>query len=158
MTEEERNEDDLRALVDQYRFYTRSADGVSDRRSKTNAYYVSVTGGVLVLAAKLGDGVVPESRSQALGLILIGIVGILVCLIWAANVSSFRKLNTAKFKVLHEMEQRLPFPCYDREWQLLGRGADRKKYFQLTRVEQILPLALTIPYVLLIAVAIVHWV
>ena len=39
---------------------------------------------------------------------------------------------------------------YDREWEVLGKGEDSKKYLQLTRVEQMVPFLFAIPYVLLL--------
>ncbi len=109
-----------------------------------------VRAGVLPLLTQPGviEGV-------GLWLVLIAILGILVCAVWWSNVSSFQQLNRAKFQVIHELEQRLPFPCYDKEWELLGQGADRRKYLQLTRIEKALPLVLTIPCLLLLLIAIV---
>jgi hypothetical protein len=141
------------ALLEQYKLYVQLADNVSERRAKTNAYYVSVTAAILVLAARF-EWLAPADRLQAVGLLLVAVLGILVCLVWRANVTSFRQLNSAKFKVIHELEERLPFPCYDREWELLRRGTDRKSYLQLTRIERALPLVLTIAYLMLLVIAI----
>jgi len=140
-------------LLEQYKLYVQMADNASERRSKTNAYYVSVTAAILVLAARF-EWLAPADRLQAVGLMLIAMVGVLVCLVWKANVTSFRQLNSAKFKVIHEMEKRLPFPCYDREWELLGRGADRKSYLQLTRIEGALPVVLAVAYLLMLVIAV----
>ena len=140
-------------LLEQYKLYVQMADNASERRSKTNAYYVSVTAAILVLAARF-EWLAPANKLQGVGLMMIAVLGILVCLVWRANVTSFRQLNRAKFKVIHELEEQLPFPCYDREWELLGRGTKRKSYLQLTRIEGALPLVLTIAYLVLFFVAI----
>ena len=140
-------------LLEQYKLYVQMADNASERRSKTNAYYVSVTAAILVLAARF-EWLAPADKLQAVGLILIAVLGMLVCLVWRANVTSFQKLSRAKFQVIHELERHLPFPCYEKEWELLGEGADRMKYFELTRVEKALPLTLTIPYIVLLLIAI----
>jgi hypothetical protein len=47
------------------------------------------------------------------------------------------------------LEQYLPFDCYEREWQILGAGEECEKYVQLTRVEQFVPFVLAVPYLLL---------
>lgn len=140
-------------LLEQYKLYVQMADNASERRSKTNAYYVSVTAAILVLAARF-EWLAPADRLQAVGLVLIAVLGILVCLLWRANVTSFQQLSRAKFQVIHELERRLPFPCYEKEWNLLGQGADRRRYFELTRVEKALPLVLTLPYFVLLLIAI----
>lgn len=140
-------------LVEQYKLYVQMADNASERRSKTNAYYVSVTAAILVLAARF-EWFAPADKFQAFGLILIAVLGMLVCLVWRANVTSFQQLNRAKFQVIHEMEERLPFSCYRKEWEFLGRGTDRKRYLQLTQIERVLPLVLTISYFALLLIAI----
>lgn len=140
-------------LLEQYKLYVQMADNASERRSKTNAYYVSVTAAILVLAARF-EWFAPADRLQAAGLILIALVGMLVCLVWKANVTSFQQLSRAKFTVIHELERRLPFPCFEREWEELGQGSDRRRYLQLTRVEGALPLVLMIAYAALLVVAI----
>jgi hypothetical protein len=48
------------------------------------------------------------------------------------------------------MEQSLPFPCYDKEWEILKKEKEGKTYLQLTRVEQYVPIILAIPYILLL--------
>jgi len=90
------------------------------------------------------------SNIQAFVFLAIGILGIALCFVWIVNIRSYSQLNTGKFTVIHDMEKQLPYPCYDREWEILGKGADRRKYFQLTRIEQFVPLLLAIPYVLLL--------
>jgi hypothetical protein len=140
-------------LMEQYKLYVEMADNASERRSKTNAYYVSVTAAILVLAARF-EWLAPADNLQAVGLILIAVLGMLVCLVWRANVTSFQQLSRAKFQVIHELEKRLPFACYQKEWDLLGQGTDRRKYFELTRIEKALPLALMIPYFVLLLIAI----
>ena len=74
-----------------------------------------------------------------------------VFFLWYVNIRSYRQLNSSKFQVIHEMEQHLPFPAYEREWEILGKGKESEKYLKLTRIEQCVPFALTIPYLLLLA-------
>ena len=44
------------------------------------------------------------------------------------------------------MERQLPFNPYDREWELLRPSDGPARYFQLTRVEQLVPILLAAPY------------
>lgn len=140
-------------LLEQYKLYVEMADNASERRARTNAYYVSVTAAILVLAARF-QWLSPTDKLQAVGLILIAVLGMLVCFVWRVNVASFQQLSRAKFRVIHELERQLPYPCYAKEWELLGEGSDRRRYFELTRVEKALPLALTIPYLVLLLIAV----
>lgn len=71
-------------------------------------------------------------------------------------IRSYRQLNSGKFKVIHEIEKELPIAAYDKEWEILGRGKQPGKYLQLTRVEQWVPLVLSIPYLLLLVYSVVR--
>jgi len=54
-------------------------------------------------------------------------------------IRSYRQLNTGKFAALDELEQKLDYPFLTREWELLGRGRNRNRYWKLTVVETFLP-------------------
>ncbi|MEM8565579.1 MAG: hypothetical protein AAGF85_03915 [Bacteroidota bacterium] len=145
------NESDL---IEQYKLYVTMADKVSDRRSKTNQFYITLLSALLVVVSLVvnKDGLV----AQNVVLLSIGILGLIICLIWAVNIRSYRKLNTAKFKIIHELETRLNYPGFTIEWEILGKGMDKKNYLQLTRVEALIPSILTIPFLTLSIYAIVQ--
>ena len=135
-------------LVEQYKLFVEMADNVSQRRSQANAFYTSVLSILLVVVSFVADKDAFSDKFAAV-LLAFGLLGLLLCLVWLLNIRSYRQLNTGKFKVIHEMEQQLPFPCYEREWELLKQGETKRKYWQLTRVEQYVPVILAIPYGLL---------
>lgn len=58
---------------------------------------------------------------------------------WYVVIRSCRQLNTSKFDALGELEQKLDYPFFRREWELLKQGKSRKVYWKLTIVETILP-------------------
>ena len=149
MLKTEYGEKYLDHLIEQYKLYVEMADNVSQRRSQANAFYTSALSILLVIVSFIVDKSV---FSDQFGVVLLAfaLLGLLICVVWYFNIRSYRQLNTGKFKVVHEMEQQLPYPCYDREWELLGAGKTKKKYWQLTSVEQYVPALLAIPYVLLL--------
>jgi hypothetical protein len=51
---------------------------------------------------------------------IIGLAGVILSVLWFYIVTSYRDLNTAKFKILHLVEKRLPPSLYDAEWKLMG--------------------------------------
>ena len=59
---------------------------------------------------------------------------------WYIVIRSFRQLNSGKFKALHELEEKLAFPFFKREWDLLKEGTERKTYWRLTVVETFVPI------------------
>jgi len=133
-------------LLEQYKLYVEMADRISKRRMQTNKFYISLLSGLLALLSIL---VSMGKFNQTVIFIIISLLGIALCTLWHINIRSYRQLNSGKFKVIHEMEQYLPFPCYYKEWELLGEGKEKSKYLQLTRVEKYIPLILAIPYIIL---------
>ena len=59
--------------------------------------------------------------------------------IWIINIKSYRRLNTAKFAVINAIESQLPTAGYSDEWERLRPKGGPPRYFQLTRVEQLVP-------------------
>ena len=54
---------------------------------------------------------------------------------WYVTLRSYRQLNSAKFRTMHELEKELAFPLFAREWEFLRKDA----YLRLTVVERLLP-------------------
>lgn len=119
------------------------ADRVSQRRQAANRFYISLLSalsGLYLLLDKI-LAIPPDP-------ILWAVLTIIISLFWWLNINSYRQLNSGKFKVIHEMEQQLPFACYDREWEHLGRGKNGKLYRQLSKVEGYIPLLIMLLSVL----------
>ncbi|CAM9873108.1 unnamed protein product [Ectocarpus fasciculatus] len=126
-------------LLEQYKLYVEMADRVSQRRQAANRFYISLLsalGGLNLLLEKF-----LETSTDT---ILWAVLTIIISVLWWFNINSYRQLNSGKFKVIHEMEQQLPFACYDKEWEHLGRGKQNKLYRQLSKVEGYVPLLISI--------------
>jgi len=80
--------------------------------------------------------------------LLIPFAGTLVCLAWLALVDSYRNLNSAKFRILHELENHLPACLYHYEWQLLEEGKG-KIYKPVSHIEEWIPIIFIVLYVAL---------
>ena len=127
-------------LLEIYRLHADLADRVSQRREGANRLYVSLLLGLVALLAALlrfGAG----DLSPRIVLLAAGIVGALLSASWYVVIRSYRQLNTGKFLALNELEQKIAYPFFEREWELLGKGADRGRYWRLTIVETFLPTA-----------------
>ncbi len=157
MKKEEYGERFHEHLLEQYKLYVEMADRVSNRRAQTNRFYISLLSGLLaLLSIVVGRNIF--SDFQTIVFSVISVLGLTLCALWNINIRSYRQLNSGKFKVIHEMEQHLPFPCYDREWEILGEGKEGKKYLQFTRVEQYVSFILAIPYILLLLYSLWAWI
>ena len=155
MNKEEYGERFSEHMLEQYKLYVEMADRVSSRRAQANRFYISLLSILLALLSIVASiGAFSEILNKIL--LAIAILGIILCALWWVNIRSYRHLNSGKFKVIHEMEKELPIAAYDKEWEILGRGKQAGSYLQLTRVEQWVPFALTIPYLLLLVYSIAH--
>ena len=138
-------------LLEIYKLHAELADRVSQRREGANRLFVSLlTGGLIFLAAFLRYG----TETMPVGAILtaISIFGIFLSAAWYIIIRSYRQLNSGKFAALHELEEKLAYPFFKREWELLEEGKKRSRYWKLTIVETFLPIAFSILYVVLIIV------
>lgn len=136
-------------ILEQYKLYVRMADNVSARRSQTNGFFISVLSALLVILSLTGEKE-PLTELQDVVLLSTSLMGLLLCWVWALTIRSYRQLNSGKFRVVHEMERHLPFPSYDREWEILGHGQETETYVRLTRMERYVPILLGMPFALIL--------
>ena len=143
-------------LLEQYKVYVEMADNVSERRDRSNAFYLTLLSGLLVVVSAIVTIWGTNSFLASTMVAGIGLVGVLLCVVWFFNIRSYGQLNSGKFKVIHRMEQELPFACHDNEWEVLGRGKDRRLYWPFTQVEKWVPVIMGVPYLLLVACCVVR--
>lgn len=132
-------------LFEQYKLYVESAEKISERRVAANNYLLTVNAFLVTLY-----GLVAASRFNTYWTVLVPVAGFLVALTWYRIITSYRDLNTIKFKVIHELEDHMPAALYDYEWRKAeaGRG---KAYHPLSHLERWVPIIFMVLYVLLIA-------
>jgi hypothetical protein len=141
-------------LLDQYKLYVEMADKISARRGQTNSFYISLLSGWLAFLS-VGFNKNLFSESQDLVFLSVASLGVVLCLLWYINIRAYKQLNSGKFKVIHEMEKHLPFPCYDMELDILNKTKKSQGYLRLTNVEKYIPFALAIPYLGLLIYSII---
>ena len=74
-----------------------------------------------------------------------------MCLAWVALLTSYRKLNRAKFTVLTEIEADLPVPLFTREREAYRR--DRR--WSLSNIERLIPGCFALLYAVMLVAAVV---
>jgi len=142
----------IELLLEQYKLYVEMMDRTSARRIDATKLYISLLTALLAVLPIVLNQSIPLS-TQPFACLMTAVMGIALCVIWAINITSYRQLNSLKFRVIHEMEQNLPFPCYDREWKILEEEPKRQKYRRLWKVERYIPLLLIAPYLILLIYA-----
>lgn len=124
-------------LLDQYRLYVNAAEKISDRRQKTNEFFLGLNTALIGL---LGFMMTKSgSTESSMILFIASIAGTIMCYLWFRIIVSYKGLNSAKYEVIHTIEERLPLALYDTEWEALGRGKDKTKYWPFSHIEQYVP-------------------
>ncbi|MCY3808009.1 MAG: hypothetical protein OXG58_00975 [Gemmatimonadetes bacterium] len=143
--------DESKEVLEIYKLHADLADRVSQRRLGTNRVYAgALVGMMLFLGALLRVG--DSNAYGRLVFCVIGIVGALLAVSWMLVIRSYKRLNDGKFDALLELERKLSYRFFEREWHFLGHQdqsdknaekTDRRKrgakYFRLTVVEQSAP-------------------
>ena len=144
-------DENRRELLEIYKLHAELADRVSQRREGANRLFVSLlTGTLIFLVALLRYG----AETMPVGAILtaVSIFGIFLSAAWYIIIRSYRQLNSGKFAALHELEEKLAYPFFKREWELLEGGKSRSRYWKLTVVETFLPVIFALLYLALIII------
>ena len=133
------------AVLEQYKLYVEMADRISQRRGLTNTFFLTLNTAIFTVV-----GVFWKDRPSAdvwwLVFPLLVVLG--ECFAWFYLVRSYDLLNSAKYKVVGELEERLPASPYWRaEWWALGEGKDWTKYWPLTHIERWIPILFASLYV-----------
>lgn len=139
------------SLIEQYKLYVEMADRVSARRVDVGKLYVSLVAALTAVIPLIVEQSSNSSGQKAI-LAILGVMGILLCIVWMVNIRSYKQLNSLKFRVIHEIEERLPFPMYQREWEIL-KDDKKNRYVRLSSIEQSIPLLFTIPFLLFLIFA-----
>ena len=136
-------------LLEQYKLYVQSADNASERRVASSRYLLTVN--AALVAAYGFQSVLTERAVLA---IPIALAGIILSLLSYSIIKSFRDLNTAKCKIIHELEKHLLAALYAYEWRLLEEGKG-KAYWPTTHVEKWMPLLFLLLHVLALGASVV---
>ena len=132
-------------LLEQYKLCVEMADRVSERRMSANNYLLTVNAFLVTL---YGLASALQVLQKQLWQYVVPVAGLLVCVTWFVLIRSYRQLNSAKFKVLHELESMLPTAPYDREWEWAEQGKGRA-YVPLSHIETYIPVTFAGLYILL---------
>ena len=119
-------------LFEQYKLYVEMADHVSERRDKTNRFYLGLITSMITLSSAIFS--ITSNHIELILFILI--CTILICWNWYQNILSYQRLNRGKFDVINHIENRLAAKGFTVEWRLVKLEG----YNDLTNVEKNIPL------------------
>ncbi len=134
-------------VLEQYKIYVESAERVSSRRNLANTFFLTLNTAIVASSAAVYTKGITITGKWWIIFPLIAIE--LLCFSWMRLIKSYRQLNSGKFKVIGEMEKKLPAsPYWNAEWKVLGEGKDSTKYKPLTVVETWIPILFGLLYLI----------
>ena len=124
-------------LLEQYKLYVAMADRTGARRLSTTLFFLTINVAIVVLVSYLHSwSGQPQIASPCW---LVAIAGIVLSFMWYRLIRYYRRSNTAKSTVIHEIEKRLPLNPHGAEWKVLGRGKKTKAHVPFPYVEVVVP-------------------
>lgn len=131
---EDWSSDELKVNIDVYKILIDMADKVSTRRQSANSFYLSINTAIIGASAYLS-----LLTPQWINIIVIAATGILICLVWQRNIISYKELNSAKFKVIQEIEAHFIFAPFTSEWKYLDPNSDGTRFKPFHKIEILVP-------------------
>lgn len=129
-------------VLEIYRLFVETADRISARRGLANSFFLAALSTLVVVGA--------SSQAPTWS---VAVPGVVVSAIWWRLLGSYRELNSAKYRVIHEIEKKLALSPYTDEWSLImdsERGRFRVPYFGLGKLEQVVPIVYCCLFVVLV--------
>ena len=141
-------------LFKQYKIYLQMTDNLIHRRTIANNFFLSINTGLLAALGYLFNLGINDPTTNSWWIIVGSVGGILFAYTWLRIVTSYKQLSRGKWKIIHEVERKLPLAMHEVEWKVLGEGKDKSLYKPLTDVEKYVPMIFIGIYSILIIVAI----
>lgn len=101
--------------------YTEQANELTNKRLTTSSFFYAISAALFGLS-------IPYIGLPGL---LISIVGFLLSIAWCLLTCSFKNLNSSKFEVIAQIEEKMTIKPYGQEWII----AKKKKYLRITTIE-----------------------
>ncbi len=110
-----------------YKLYVEMADRVSERRHSTNSFFFSIHTAILGLTSYIDKH------------LIISMAGIILSYVWYRGILTYKIHNSAKFKVINNIEAALPLAVYNAEWQILSEQRNKNIYKPFHEIEIYVP-------------------
>jgi hypothetical protein len=136
--------------LEQYRMYLHIFNSNTDRRNKSNEFFLGLNTAIIGVLGYLETKTLSDNSSVIF--IFAPFVGIAICYCWYQIIISIKKMNRAKFQVIHSIEEKLPLSLFKTEWEILGKGLDTNKYRKISSIEKNIPIIFIVLYTLIFSV------
>jgi hypothetical protein len=127
--------------IEIYKLCVEMADRTSERRMKNNSFLLTLNTAIISLA-----GYLSLNNNQYTWVIVLSISCIIINTYWFFLISSYKKINDAKYAVIQKIEQNLSIKAFEDEDRFLSKDKHRK----LSDIEKLIPITLIILNVFII--------
>lgn len=132
-------------VLEQWKTCVEMANSNTEKRTNSNNIFITINAALLAVISFTLD-----YKS-----IVLSIAGIFVCISWLCSIDSYRKLSSAKYEIVNEIEKQLPLRPFTYEWEILNK---EKKYLALTVIEKALPGLFIVMYSIAIVWPLLKWI
>lgn len=143
MTDKPIEDQDGSKLLSLYLYYAEQTEKLIERRNANSRYFLTIN---TAFVAILGLALKHAPPGQSVWLLALPVAGIVVCVLWAWLVRSYAVVTKARFKVINEMEARLPASPYADEWLSIKEDPAFKGYTSISVLEGWVPLVFAVIY------------
>ena len=145
-------------LLEIYKLHAQLASDISNRLTTTNRFYPTLMSGLLAIFfafLQRADVLFPEgtnNKESIIGysIIAVGYFGFILSMIWFISIRYYYRMISKKYKVLLELEAKLEFPFFEKEWG----DTENMSYSRLSRFETFIPYAFTLVFLTLAALGV----
>lgn len=128
-----KEQDKTDTTLEQYKLYVELSDRLSARRAQDNKFFISLTSAIIALASFSGGLKALEAFWPVI-VVVFSMIGRCLNSVWRAHLDAYRQLNSAKFKVIHDLEECLSHRCFKNEWDFVKK--EGQVYKGLTNIEK----------------------
>lgn len=129
--------DDMNIILEEWKTCVEMANSVSHRRDTFNNIFITINTAIMSV-------IILHASTNIINMAILGIV---INVFWLFFILNFKRLNTAKYDVISELEKKLPYKPFTREWKL---AIEKNKYIKNTSVETILIFIVEVVYAIII--------
>lgn len=132
-------------FFEQYKVFINSLEHTSRRHQKTSDFFLALNTGLIAIL-----GIVSSNYENAeFILVASALIGMVVCYFWYRIIKVYQWKSRGKFKVIYEIEKKLPLALYKTEWEIFKESRDEKNFTPFTAIESKIPWIFIVFYVVI---------
>jgi hypothetical protein len=115
---------DTQVVLEQYKAYIADLGNFGTRYSRAHSLYFSLLGATVAVLGLTDSGRLLGGPLSGHVVWIVAAFGVGLCVLWLSTANYYRASFGAKFRVLRELESKLPVKPYTQETRYLGLSVD----------------------------------